>query len=588
MGFSYAKSSIEELKSRVDIVDVIGGVVKLKRAGSSFKGLCPFHNEKTPSFSVSPSRQSFMCFGCGARGDVIEFVMRYYNMEFGEAVEKLASDYGITLERSSAGVDKKLQRLYEVNRLAAMYFYKALTGSPNPGYAYMKNRGMDPATMKKFGVGYADHDWQSLHNYMRSKGVSDDELIEVGLLSKSNGRTYDKFRDRVIFPIINTSKKVIGFGGRAILKDQSPKYLNSPESRVFQKKNNLYGLQIARQGAASMGYIILVEGYMDAVSLHQYGINNACASLGTALTENQAKLLHRYTKEVVLSYDADNAGRKAALRGIEILRNEGMKVKVLHVTSGKDPDEFVKEYGKDAFLKLIDGALSYGDYKLDSAKRGLDLNNDDDKIEYLKKAAEIIAGMDAAEREVYIDKVSRDMGVSAGAIREEVAGFRSGGRQTVQPARSRDEDRQARKFAMTDREKSLVKLALLDNQYVGRIAKYPDMLETTTAIDFFNACVAQMKAGGRLDGHTLLDTIEPEESDEVRRAYAQAAINEDDLDTFFNDCVNQWEIERLEKKVNEITEDIRIAEEEGEDEAAGKLSMELMDINLKLTERKRR
>lgn len=350
MGFSFSNSSIEDLKNQVNIVDVVGRVVQLKRAGTNFKGVCPFHNEKTPSFVVSEQKQIFTCFGCGVKGDVIEFVEKHYNLDFGEAVEKIAGEYGITLEKRN--YDDNRDAYYEVNRQAAAFFYKAFTEQANKGYSYMKNRGIDDAVLKKFGIGYADEQWDSLYKYLTAKGVSKEMLLELGLVSESKGKCYDKFRNRVIFPIINTSGKVIGFGGRAI-GDDNPKYLNSAESRVFQKKNNLYGLNITRQEIGKSDNAILVEGYMDTISLYQGGVRNVVASLGTALTENQAKLLKRYTGEVVLSYDADSAGRAAALRGLDVLSKENCKVKVLHVTDGKDPDEFIKKRVRRNSLSLL-------------------------------------------------------------------------------------------------------------------------------------------------------------------------------------------------------------------------------------------
>ncbi|MFR8518618.1 MAG: DNA primase, partial [Emergencia timonensis] len=330
MGFSFSNSTIENLKNQINIIDVVGRVVPLKRAGSNYKGVCPFHNEKTPSFVVSEQKQIFTCFGCGATGDAIEFAKRYYNLDFSEAVEKLAGEYGISLEKNTFHDNREIY--YKVNKLAANFFYKAFTEKANKGYAYMKRRDISPAILKKFGIGYADAQWDSLYKYLLSQGVDKKIMLELGLVSESKGKYYDKFRNRVIFPIINTSGKVIGFGGRAIDAEDNPKYLNSAESKIFQKKYNLYGLNISRQSVGKEGFIILVEGYMDTIALYQSGIENVAASLGTALTENQAKLIKRYTKDVILSYDADGAGRAAALRGLDILRKEECKVKVLHVT----------------------------------------------------------------------------------------------------------------------------------------------------------------------------------------------------------------------------------------------------------------
>ncbi len=380
MGLSFSNATIEDLKSQLNVVDVVGRVMPLKRAGSNYKGVCPFHNEKTPSFVVSEQKQIFTCFGCGATGDSIEFVKRYYNLDFNEAIEKLAAEYGITVKRNNFGEDR--EKYYEINKLAARFFFRAFSEDENAGYRYMKNRGLDDATLRKFGIGFADEKWDSLYSYFKEQGVDEKVLLELGLISESKGKYYDKFRNRVMFPIINTSGKVIGFGGRAI-GDDTPKYLNSPENKVFQKKNNLYALNTTKQDIGKDGFAIMVEGYMDAISLYQGGVRNVIASLGTALTENQTKLIKRYTKNVVLSYDADSAGQNAAMRGSEILSKEGCRVRVLHVTEGKDPDEFIKKNGREAFLRLIDGALPYIDYKLNYVKKDMDLNTDEGKIDYI-------------------------------------------------------------------------------------------------------------------------------------------------------------------------------------------------------------
>ncbi|MFR9144560.1 MAG: DNA primase, partial [Lentihominibacter sp.] len=308
---------VDEIKSRCNIVDVIGRVVPLKKAGSNYKGVCPFHNEKTPSFIVSESKQIFTCFGCGATGDLLEFVKRYYNLDFRGSVEMLAKEYGISLEGAFRS-NKDKDELYEINRQAARFFFKALRQQANLGYTYMKRRGISEEILNKFGIGYADEKWDSLYGFLRGKGISEEKMLDLGLISKSNGRYFDKFRNRVIFPIINTGGKVIGFGGR-IIGEGEPKYLNSQESNIFKKKYNLYGLNLAGGDVRKEDSIILVEGYMDVVSLYQNGVRNVSASLGTALTENQARLIKRYTKNVILSYDADNAGQSAAMRGLDIL-----------------------------------------------------------------------------------------------------------------------------------------------------------------------------------------------------------------------------------------------------------------------------
>ncbi|MBR3718544.1 MAG: DNA primase, partial [Firmicutes bacterium] len=309
-------SAAEEIRSRCNIVDVVSPLVSVKRAGSNYKGCCPFHKEKTPSFVVSETKQIFTCFGCGKSGDVIKFIQEYYNLSFPEAVRRLAAQYGIEIDDSYERQSKKKEGYYTVNSAAARFFFNAFTQKANPGYDYMKGRGIQPQTITKFGIGYADTEWRSLSDYLLGQKIDAEILTELGLSSRSSkdGKLYDKFRGRVMFPIFNTMGKVIGFGGRTIIGDDA-KYLNSQESFIFEKKRNLYGLNLSKTEIQEQGYAILVEGYMDVVGLYQGGIRNVCAALGTALTPEQAQLLKRYTKKVVLCLDSDAAGIKAAIRG---------------------------------------------------------------------------------------------------------------------------------------------------------------------------------------------------------------------------------------------------------------------------------
>ena len=409
----------DEIKSRCNIVDIVGRYVELKKAGGSHKGLCPFHNEKTPSFVVSESKQFFYCFGCGASGDVISFLMKIENIDFHTAISKLAEEYGIQMDKFGYRKEGKKNEIYEMNREAAIFFYKNLTEKPNPGYEYMKRRGLNPKTIAKFGIGFAEDDWHGLMNHLLEKKYSEEMMLEAGLLSRSKGRSFDKFRNRVMFPIFNTRGKVIGFGGRTLGTD-GPKYLNSPESSVFSKKNNLYGLNLTRQDINSSNCAILVEGYMDLVSLYRNGVTNVAASLGTALTEHQCSLLKRYTENVVLSYDADAAGQKAALRGIELLKAAGISARVLHISDGKDPDEFITKNGRQAFQALVDQALPYADYKISVAREKYDLSTSQGSIGFLKEIRDILSGLSPVEADVYIKKIARETKISESAIRREV------------------------------------------------------------------------------------------------------------------------------------------------------------------------
>jgi len=574
MGFNSGGATIEDLKSQINIVDVIGRVVPLKRAGANHKGVCPFHNEKTPSFVVSEQKQIFTCFGCGATGDVIEFTKRYYNLEFGEAVEKLAREHGIELKStgSSAGSQER-EKFYEVNKEAARFFYRAFTEGKNPGYTYMKKRGIDDAILKKFGIGYADESWDSLYQYFKAKGVEEKVLLELGLISEKNGKYYDKFRNRVIFPIINTSGKVIGFGGRAI-GDAMPKYLNSPENRVFQKKNNIYALNTTKQDVGKEGYAILVEGYMDVISLYQGGVRNVGASLGTALTENQAKLLKRYTRNVVLSYDADEAGQNAAVRGLEVLGAEDIKVKVLHVTDGKDPDEYIKKNGREAFLRLVDGALPMIDYKLNTARRGLNLSTEDGKIDYMKKASEILKTLSPTAADIYIKKLSGDLKIAEGAIRMEILGNNNTGEtQTVRRRPVKEET--ASEFSSL--EATIFKVLLVNPYFSEKLLENENIIQSTLGKKIENIMFEKYGLNGGFELGDIMDSLEPDESQQFAAALEKIIVagNEEQV---FDECIKKWKLNNAVRKEQEIIDRLALADEDNNSDSIKELTAELLKV----------
>ncbi|MEG0297840.1 MAG: DNA primase [Clostridium sp.] len=409
---------LEKIKQQNDIVDVISETVKLKRSGRNFSGLCPFHNEKSPSFSVSGEKQIYKCFGCGEAGNVISFVMKTRNMQFLDAVKHLADRAGIILENSESKnpIAIKKDKMFNVNVEAARFYFANLTREKK-AMDYFVNRGITIETIRKFGLGYAKDDWNNLMFYLRKKGYSDELLYEAGLLSKSSksDRCFDKFRNRVIFPVFDYRGKVIGFGGR-VLDDSKPKYLNSPETLVFQKGTNLYGLNFALKQTMKERYFIIVEGYMDVIALNQSGITNVVASLGTALTESQAMLLKRYADKVIIAYDADVAGQNATLRGLEVLRSVIHDVRVLSIPSGKDPDEFIRSNGKEAFIRLIDGAAPLIDYRLKKAEDGIDFKNSQSVIKYGDRVTEILANVNPVEKDVYIKKISENTGIKEQAL----------------------------------------------------------------------------------------------------------------------------------------------------------------------------
>lgn len=572
---------VDEIKSRCNIVDVVSRVVPLKKAGSNYKGVCPFHNEKTPSFVVSETKQIFTCFGCGATGNVFSFVMRYYNLDFKGAVEMLAKEYGISLEGAFRGSRNK-DELYEINRQAARFFFKAMREKVTPGYTYMKQRGISEETLNKFGIGYADEAWDSLYQHMVSLGISEKKLMELGLISKSKGRYYDKFRGRVIFPILNTSGKVIGFGGR-IIGQGEPKYLNSQESGVFQKKYNLYGLNLTGNDVRKENAIVLVEGYMDVVSLYQHGVRNVSASLGTALTENQARLLKRYTKNVVLSYDADEAGQNAALRGLDILYREGCRAKVLKVNDGKDPDEFIKKNGKKAFLHLMENAVPYGDFKLNMARDKYDLSDEQQRIDFLHDAVVILKAMKPVEADIYIKKLSEETGISEGAIRFEYSGNNSQEKNLTPYAKAQDEN-EAEMTQMPLVEQDLIKLMLLD---ASRIELPEDIRQiafaSRTGATIYRELV-KLKENGESDYGDKLRYILDEAHLKQLEIIQDKVIPGGKENDIYRECISKVRKSSLKKQEAKILTMLSMADEEDNQEEIIALTQQLMDIQKKIME----
>lgn len=417
----FPENFLTELVERSDIVDVVSGYVRLgKKSGSNMFGLCPFHSEKTPSFSVSPDKQIYHCFGCGKGGGVINFIMEIENLSFPEAVEFLAKRAGMTVpEQTNDGESCKRARMLELNRDAARFFHSCLVSEGGaPGQAYMARRRISGPVAKRFGLGYAPDTWDSLKNDMEAKGYTDRELFDAGLVRHGkSGGYYDTFRSRLMFPVIDVRGNVIGFSGR-ILGDGEPKYMNSPETLVFSKSRNLFALNLAKKSKS--GYIILSEGNIDVVSLHQAGFDSAVASLGTSLTAEQARLISRYTDKVIIAYDNDGAGAKAAQRAIGILEKLDLKVKVLRMDGAKDPDEFIKLKGAEAFRRLLEGAEGQVEYRLASIAEKYDLSLDEQKIAFLKEATELLASLPGqVERDVYSRRIADMAGVKAEAVLSE-------------------------------------------------------------------------------------------------------------------------------------------------------------------------
>ena len=542
----YSRQIIDEVISRNDIVDVISGYIKLKKNGSSYVGLCPFHNEKSPSFSVSGSRQLYHCFGCGAGGNVVTFVMEYEKFTFPEAVKALADRVNMELpeveyneqERRDRGIRDKL---LEINKFAATYYYKQLrTEHGQLGLDYLKKRGLSDETIQRFGLGYSAQG-SSVYRYLKEKGYDDDILKESGLFSYERGIS-DKFFNRVMFPIMDINNKVIGFGGR-VMGDAKPKYLNSPETKLFDKSRNLYGLNIAR--ASRKDNLIICEGYMDVISLHQAGFNQAVASLGTALTPGQARLMKRYTDNVLITYYSDEAGVKAAMRAIPILKEAGLSTKVINMRPYKDPDEFIKALGAEAFQERIDKASNSFMYEISVLERNYDRSDPEGETNFERSVAgRLITFSERLERENYMKAVCREFNINYDGMREMVAHY--GSREGLISSKPENAPRQAapvkkkRESGVRQAEKILLTWMIDDKNVFAKVREYiqPEDFIDPLLNDVASKLYEQFDAGN-VNPASIINTYDTEEehnevaalfsadlSDNLNAAERQRALND--------------------------------------------------------------
>ncbi|MBR3376999.1 MAG: DNA primase [Mogibacterium sp.] len=580
----------DELKAQLNIVDIIGREVTLKKSGSNYMGLCPFHNEKTPSFSVNEGKQFFHCFGCGKSGDVIGFVQEYYKLPFMEAVEKLAAENGIKLpERRSSGPKIDYDKYHGINAKAARFFYNNLGTKGNKGLAYLKKRGLSKETITAFGLGYAPASGTALVDHLRSEGVSDDDMLKLGLANSGKNGLYDKFRDRVMFPIISTQDKVIGFGGRAIA-DIKPKYLNSPESEIFLKKNNLFGLNLTKKEIDREGRAIIVEGYMDMISLYQNGVKNVAASLGTALTINQARLLCRYSKNIVLSYDSDSAGINAALRGIDVIIAAGGKPRVMHVTDGKDPDDFIRAHGKDAFIRLADNAMPATDYKLRLAKRGFDLSDDMDVLGYIERVVPILRELGPVELDIYARKLSEEFGVSESAIMMAVQtggdNNRSVNTGPASPGMERairDSLRKKQDKGYYDRfEMAFAILAMHDPSYIKRFREdgivFGSALANKIVLVEESLCPDGLSGGRGINKEKIFEALDPDEEAEFSKQLESIQTGPDD-EAFYKETKAGYLSGKYRDEKAEVTNNIAVAEKMGRTDEIERLVQRLIELD---------
>ena len=585
------EETIEKIKEENDIVDIISETVSLKRSGSSYIGLCPFHNDKSPSFSVSQNKQIYKCFSCGESGNVITFVMKSKNMNFIEALKYLADKVNIPLDLAngeSKEVTRRKELLYKVNVEAGRFFFYNLMQNKIPK-AYFLNRGINPRTIRHFGLGYAKDGWSNLIYHLKKKGFKEDLLLEAGLILKNEkrGTFYDRFRNRVMFPVFDIKGRVIGFGGR-VLDDSKPKYLNSPETQIFHKGTNLYGLNFALKNKIPDRYFIIVEGYMDCISLHQYGITNAVASLGTALTTNQARMLKRYADKVIISYDADVAGQNATIRGLKILRDAGLDVRVLLIPEGKDPDEFLRINGKEAFLKLIEKAVPLLDYRLRRASEGVNFKDEQSLIKYGKRVADILLELDPIEKDVYIKKISENTGLKEQSIYDLIS---------VEKSRKNNsnmnnlEDVRTKLYvepAYLKAEKSLLKLMI--NDY------YFDEIVNTVDKDIFNLeahkkIFSLILEGKKENSSNIINYVENrcddiESSKEWVKIKETKVLESDNIKDILKDYVSIIKSYKLSEKFKYLKKEQKQLEEKGKIEESIKLALELKDVNEQLNKLK--
>lgn len=581
---------IEKIKEENDIVDIISEHVRLKRTGRNYSGLCPFHHEKTPSFSVSQDKQIYKCFGCGEAGNVITFLMKLKNLSFVEACEFLAERAKIDLHINENDNSKNItKKLYDINTEVARFYFNNLRNNTKV-IKYLNDRGLSSKIIANFGLGYALDSWNSLYDYLRSKGVSELDMYSLGLISKSkHGNYYDKFRNRVMFPVFNAKGKVIGFGGR-VLDDSKPKYLNSPETVLFNKGTNLYGLNFAIKNNTTKSFI-MVEGYMDCISLHQAGITNAIASLGTALTVSQAKLIKKYTNKVYIAYDSDLAGQNAANRGLDILTSEGLEVKVVDIENGKDPDEFIKKYGKNAFLQLLEKSLPLEQYKINKARKETDFKDEKSLNNFINKISDILISLSPIERNLYVKKISEEVNVDETAIYDVL------NEKNAKNKKNENKVNRKEKYSLKlYREEPSVKagralINLLINkkgfQYIINELKTENILNEVHK-KMFDLIIENME----MNSETLKKKLELSCQDlDMNKEFVNVnefkliSLEEDEeIKVYVNDCIREIKKSRLEESKKEIMNNIKRLEEQGMFEESIRFAQNLVEIEKRIRE----
>ena len=556
----YGEDIVEEVRQKTDIVDLVGQYVHLKKKGSSYFGLCPFHGEKTASFSVSPGKQIFYCFGCGKAGDSIRFLMEYENLSFVEALEELAERANITLpkeEKRDKGEEDLRYKILEINKQAALFYVKQLRSEKGKqGLAYCAKRKLSGESITHFGLGYAGKERDSLYQYCKSLGFKDRVLQESGLFSFKENGVYDKFFNRLIFPIMDLHNRVIGFGGR-VMGDGEPKYLNSPETKLFDKSRNLFALNFSRKSRAN--YFILCEGYMDVISLHQWGFSEAVAALGTAFTEQQADLMKRFNSLIYLCFDSDGAGKKACKRAISILREKKLEGKVICLSPYKDPDEFLKAEGKEAFEKRIEEAKNAFLWEVEEKKSEFDLHDPAGMQKYMENIAELLrmSFSDPVERENYLKAVAREQMLKAENLQhlvdkeEEKTQLSFGLRKNA----GRQEKKREEKWN-SPLEEEFLSVLMQRNEFVDLAKKYIE--EADFQGDFAKEIYLKLLSG--LSAKAILDSYQNEEEkyQKLVKLYHgdlyHMDLEKDEEKKLLSDYIRQLKLQKIEEKIKEVTD----------------------------------
>lgn len=591
----YSDELIEEIRSSNDIVDTVSQYVQLKRKGRNFFGLCPFHKEKSPSFSVSPDKQIFHCFGCGVGGNVIHFISKIENLDFKDTMEFLADRAGIELPKTENEQFNQRQMLkdkvYKINEETARFYHDNLyKPTAKEAQNYVKERKLNNATLKNFLIGYSGT-YNELYNHLKSKGFSDNEILASSLVNKNDrGQFIDRFRRRLIIPILDVRGKVIAFGGR-VLDNSLPKYINSPENIVYSKGRNLFGLNVAKKG--DLKKVVIVEGYMDAISLYQRGITNVVASLGTALTEAQGRLLRKYAEQIIISYDSDSAGQAATLRGLEILRNLGCDVRILQMEGAKDPDEYVIKYGTGRFNLLIDNAISLVEFKVKVLKNKFDLDNTNDKIKFLQEIAKVLSEVDSQiELEIYVEKIANEYSISKEAIYSEVNKIKY-----ANTAKKEEPEKIIRKKQISKKSKVDDSIIKKENVVIYLLLNYPEKVTEKIRSNLFESDFKydiNKKIMNKL--YELIDNKEKISSevlnyftdDDEITSHITMLMADDyeigDVDKCIDDIINSYNKDRLIDRRNDIIQSLENDELTKEEKAS--LEKELSSIVMKLARMK--